>query len=160
MSRELLASLAKEHARIKIEAVRGFVQRTARFYEDAINDLERLFNSIEEIGPEEADGFADDRYIEDEIVELSGHLAIVALYRVVELGTKQLLRWRYGNDARRLYSIDRLQTVLANDFGTDITTVDRYHAMNETRLLNNAVKHDGRVSNYLKTEVGDLIAMM
>ncbi len=93
---------------------------------------------------------ADDLYELDLITNLADHLAVVAPYRVVEINTQRMLNQKFGTTAARgkAFQWRTLRNFLSGD-GIEIDKIPHYHAINELRLLNNAVKHAGRVSSEL-----------
>jgi hypothetical protein len=103
--------------------------------------------------PDEVQEFlADDLYELDAISDLADQLAIVALHRVVENNTGRILAHKFGAAAGRNASyIGRLHAFLTRH-GIDIGFVPHYRAVNELRLLNNAIKHAGHVTAELANE--------
>ena len=93
---------------------------------------------------------ADEVYILKSIAGLADQLAIVALYRVVELNTGQILAHKFGaHVAGTTFSIDRASDLLKKNLRIRMESVPHYRAINELRLLNNCIKHGGRVSKQL-----------
>lgn len=89
-----------------------------------------------------------------DIKGLTEELAIVALYRIVELNLKKILLWRYPKEAvAKLKSIDAILQRLAKD-GIRLEKVRHYRAADEIRLLNNAVKHEKKVTKQLEKYKG------
>jgi hypothetical protein len=101
--------------------------------------------------PEEAQEFlADEVDMLKSIAGLADQLAIVALYRVVELNTGRILRHKFGATvAGKTSRIDRVGDLLNKQLGVNIESVPHYRAVNELRLLNNCIKHEARVSKQL-----------
>jgi hypothetical protein len=112
--------------------------------------IERRANNL----PSEIQEFlADDLHELDAISDLADQLSIVALYSVVEINTGQVLAQRFGPAARKNASyIKRLHKFLMQQQRIDIKRIPHYRAVNELRLLNNAVKHAGRVTAELARE--------
>jgi hypothetical protein len=104
--------------------------------------------------PAEVQEFLADELNElDVILDLADQLAIVALYRVVEINTGRILAHKFGTAVRRNASnIRTLRTFLMRQQGINIARIPHYRAMNELRLLNNAIKHAGRVTAELSNE--------
>jgi hypothetical protein len=95
---------------------------------------------------------ADDLHELDAICALSDQLSIVALYRVVEINTGRILGHQYGAAAsRNASSISRLRSFL-NRQGINLDRIPQFGAVNELRLLNNAIKHAGDVTPELASE--------
>jgi hypothetical protein len=95
---------------------------------------------------------ADDLHELDAISDLADQLAMVALYRVVEINTGRILAHKFGAGARRNAPyFGRLRTFLMQQ-GVDIERIPHYRAANELRLLNSAIKHAGHVTAELANE--------
>lgn len=100
------------------------------------------------------DTLASDYEILEDIKELSEQLAIVALYRIVELNIQKILLWRYPKEqVKKLRRIDRIADHLSKD-GIRLEKVRHYKAADEIRLLNNAVKHEKKVTKQLEKYKG------
>lgn len=84
-----------------------------------------------------------------DVVNLTYELAIIALYKKVEITTKKAIKILDPNiEQKNLYRIDFLKQQLKNQ-GINIATFTNYKAMNELRILNNCIKHSGLVNNEL-----------
>lgn len=95
---------------------------------------------------------ADDLYELEAISKLADQLAIVALHCVVEINTGKILTHKFGATAGRNASyIARLSDFL-RQHGINIKRIPHYRAVNELRLLNNAIKHAGHVTADLANE--------
>jgi len=102
------------------------------------------------LSPEAQEFLADDFAELDTVTRLSDQLAIVALYRVVELTTGRMIAHEFGRAAQRQASdIGKVADLLKNQKGIDLKAVPHYHAIDELRLLNNAIKHEGKVTKPL-----------
>ncbi len=85
--------------------------------------------------------------IAEEILELSEELSIVAAYRVVELNTKRLTRWL--DPTYTHFSWPSFAELLHARMKVDIRDLDGASAVDELRLLNNAIKHEAKVTDEL-----------
>jgi hypothetical protein len=94
---------------------------------------------------------ADDLNELDAILGLADQLAIVALHRVVEMNTGRILAHKFGTATRTASYSGRLRKFLAQH-GINIELIPHYRAINELRLLNNAIKHAGYVTAELAHE--------
>jgi hypothetical protein len=148
MSRDVIIDAAAELARLEIDSVARFLDNLKSAFDDEVRRLGELITKADR---EYADVLGDEFSSEKEVVELGEQLAIVAAYRVVELLSKRVLAFsKYGpKKAGELFRFDRLKDALRKDFGVDISTLDGFAGVNEIRLINNAVKHDGLVSHAL-----------
>ena len=109
---------------------------------------------------EYSDFLKDEFYILDQIKEISNQFVIIGLYRIVELETvKQLKRLYSGNDLKNLFKFGNMIKKLKNDYSIDVKKLTNYKAIDELRLLNNAIKHKNKVTKQLSVypdwNVGD-----
>jgi hypothetical protein len=92
---------------------------------------------------------SDDHYFLDEAQKLSHELAIVALYKKIEITTKRAVVAAYPDiPSKSLFKINELKKELKKK-GVDIKSLPHYKAMDETRCLNNDIKHNGVVGKEL-----------
>lgn len=143
----------------RLHALERVVARELEILEGFRIQLEEQHQSelkkLDEVYGEEDDGIeflADESYMLDEVLDLGGQLAIVALYRIVELKSSKILGWRWSEKDIKdmnLYKADSLAKALRRELGIDIKALPGFAAVNELRLLNNAIKHQGRVSAQL-----------
>lgn len=90
----------------------------------------------------------------NEVEELAYELAIIALYKKIEITTKKILKITYPEiDRKKLYKFQELKKTL-KDKEIDIENLNYYLAMDELRCLNNSIKHSGEVSNELAKYAG------
>ncbi|WP_125931911.1 hypothetical protein [Thiosocius teredinicola] len=81
-----------------------------------------------------------------EVQHLSDELAIVALYKQVELHTKRVAKKHFPKiDPKKLSSIDDQIKLLP----FKLKKLHAFAAFDELRLLNNSIKHEGKVSKSL-----------
>ena len=146
--------MVEKGAERDVEQVAEYRRLFAEKHED---DLEAL----RERAGDEDDGvefYADEAWLLDELLALATEMAVVALYRVVEVHTGRILRWRWKADdlkKEQTYRFDRLKKWVCRELGTDLTELPGYDAVNELRLANNAVKHaDGKASSALRGRKG------
>ena len=139
----------RHFAEIEVEMIDRFRAHVS----DAAAAQRRSIHQRADELPEEIQEFlADDIYELDKISDLADQLAIVALHRVVELSTQRILMHKFGAAAGRKASyIDALRKFLKGH-DIDIERIPHYRAMNELRLLNNAIKHAGHVNPQLAAE--------
>ncbi len=91
----------------------------------------------------------DDHYFLEEAEKLSAELAIVALYKKIEITTKSAVLIAYPDiPSKDLFPIDKLKKALKAK-NILIVQLSHYAAMDEVRCLNNAIKHSGLVSGEL-----------
>lgn len=91
----------------------------------------------------------------DEILELVEDMQIVALYKSVEITMQKILKVSelplYNNNKLNFFKL-----ISHPDLNVDIYKIYGYSAFNELRLINNCIKHSGRVSRDL-SKYGDWI---
>jgi hypothetical protein len=98
--------------------------------------------------------FDDDHYFLDEAEKLSHELAIVALYKIVEINSKRAIKAAFPDaPAKELFRINELKKFLRGK-GVNITKLKHYKSMNEVRCISNCIKHDGFVDSKLAAYPG------
>ena len=91
----------------------------------------------------------DDHYFLEEAEKLSAELAIVALYKKIEITTKSAVLIAYPDiPSKDLFQIKKLKKALKAK-KIDIHQLSHYASMDEIRCLNNAIKHSGLVGGEL-----------
>jgi len=97
------------------------------------------------------DSLTDEFDILREVNLLSSQLAVIALYRIVEIRTKSILKRHLNNskDINSAFQFKNLLSLLKKEFGINLKNVKYYSQINELRCLNNSIKHQGTVSNEL-----------
>lgn len=143
-----IPALLGELASNQIELVRGYRKRAEFDYDAEMIELAKLA----EQASADVDDLAEDAALLDQFAQLRDELAIVALYRVVELDSKTALRWYYSSEdieRRRLFQYDKMSKALKADLRVDVKELTRHDDIRQLRLANNAVKHEGKVSSKL-----------
>jgi hypothetical protein len=93
--------------------------------------------------------FDDEHYFVEEAKKLAHELSIVALYKKIEITVGRAVKIAYPDaPAGSFFKIKELKNFLTNK-GIDISRLSGYPGMDETRTLNNAIKHSGTVSEEL-----------
>ncbi|MDD1607293.1 MAG: class I tRNA ligase family protein, partial [Methylococcaceae bacterium] len=96
----------------------------------------------------------DEKDFLNEVETLTYELAILALYKKIEITTKTSIKvFPNVSDAqlKKLSDIKELKEYL-NKRDIDITLIKNYKAMDEIRLINNSIKHDDCISHDLARE--------
>ena len=92
---------------------------------------------------------SDDVYFYNQIKPLTHELAIVALYKRIEILTKRAVTTVMPNvNASGLFKFKDLKSTLLS-YGVDLTQVSHYAALDETRIINNCIKHSGMANSEL-----------
>ena len=95
------------------------------------------------------DSQTDEFQILDEIELLSSQLSIVALYRIVEIRIKSILSISSKfnrNEISSIFIFKILKEKLAKKFNIDIKSIKGFDSIDELRCLNNAIKHQNKVT--------------
>jgi len=147
------AAIFQQIAEFGVDHVLSFLTT----YEDNYaSDLASL-DERAKAGDEDQDQLADEKYLLDQILGLALQLGAVALYRIVEINTKNILMWRWSAayiKAQQLYRADRLRALLKRELGVQIQQLTGFGTVDELRCANNAVKHEGMVSQALAVYPG------
>ena len=146
----------------KTRRLRSFFERQAK-YESS--DIDKFREHVEEGHarrlaaahrrvaklPDEIDDFLFEEVHElDAISRLADELSIVALYRAVEVNTARIVVYEFGlAEKAKASRIESLEKLLWTKKGLKLDTVPYYRAIDELRLLNNAIKHAGIVTETL-----------
>ena len=86
-----------------------------------------------------------------EIVSLGDELAIIALYKKIELTRKRIIKRSFQSlNERQLSYFDYIK----NNLPFDITQIDGAVGVDELRLINNSIKHQGEASRELSRYQG------
>ena len=94
------------------------------------------------------DDLSSDYKLLTAVKEMSEQLAMVALYRVVELNMKNVLIWRYKPEEVEKLDIKEIGKLLAKD-GIQLQNIANFDAADESRRINNAIKHKNKVTKDL-----------
>lgn len=143
-----IPSIMRKLAEIEVQRTLDFLAQNEEKYE---SELKRL-SAVARDDDDYADFAADLKYQLDELKTLSEQMAVVALYRIVELNTIKILHWRWKKEeveTKGLYKADRLRKELKSTLSCDIRQITGYRGVDELRVANNAVKHRGIVSREL-----------
>ena len=151
----LILAISKRFDYEEIEGLRDSVKGFARAREKSI------LKNINSLDP---DQFENGRDLEDyrshleseaeflvEVELLSNEMCILALYKKLEIATRKLVTKFYPKlNAGELHNIDYLKRNLP----FDITALDEFASIDELRLINNSIKHQGVVSHALSSYPG------
>ncbi|MBB3277409.1 hypothetical protein [Pseudoxanthomonas sp. OG2] len=111
-------------------------------------ELDQSLQGFEEMLIDDEVGFYE------ELKPLASELSIVALYKRIEILTKRAVTTAHPSiNPAQLFKFNQLKAALLAT-GLDLQTVSNYVAADETRALNNCVKHSGKVSEELAAYPG------
>lgn len=138
----LVAHFAEMEIR-QIEEFRRFVKAHHQRDTHALEELARQTPEDDEY----TDRLTDEWYELENTLALAEQWPIVALYRVTEATTLSILSHTpfASKVPKSIYRFDALRRVL-KDHQVALDRVPHFAAANELRLLNNAIKHSGKVT--------------
>jgi len=133
------------------------------FLDHLNTSVNRRIKKIEEeeknLSPDKFENPIDMDYYRDHLNEfiislnatksLGDELSIIALYKKVETQTVRVLKMKLPNMTSKRLSI---YTQFCEALPFDVKTVDGFLSFNELRLINNSIKHEGKVSSDLAKE--------
>jgi len=139
-------------AKLEIEVLRKFFELVSQqkkeqeihlgqLYRQSANDMPESSEDLEE----DLEGLCDEFWMLDLAENQAQRLAIVGLYRIVELCTRNMFLWIYYGQEEKLKSLHRWKSQklrLREDFEYDLQTTRDYAAVDELRCLNNVIKHN------------------
>ncbi len=144
--------------RFEIEKILKFVDQVKRQNLSDSKQYEKEYSEI--VNSELSEDLSGNFYresIEDlfydlkQINNLSEQLTIIALYKLTELQMKSVLNF-FINDTKKTegsFQIKVLKKIIKNNFGFSLSQVSSFKKIDELRLLNNSIKHQGTVSKAL-----------
>lgn len=123
----------------------------SRYTTEQVNETKKRIDEVRRdntLGESEKEWILDavgsDIDFYEDIYCLAESLVILALYKKVEINTVHLISVAKVK-IKDPYKIDSLKNGLLNA-GIDIKILPGFDAVNETRLINNCIKHSGKVS--------------
>lgn len=141
--------IAKESARLQTEYLENFRNLMRRGRRERADDLKERLDEIDPSG-EYAEVLGDEKQVLDEIQDLADEMAIIGLYRIVELNLKKLALHLYTSGNRpELRNTGAVRSKLKSDYNLDINNIYNFDEVNELRVLNNAIKHQREVTEEL-----------
>ena len=141
--------IAKASARLQTEYLEDFRNLMRRGRREKADDLEERLDDIDPTG-EYADVLADEKQVLVEIQDLADEMAIIGLYRIVELNLKKLALHLYSSgDRPELRNTGAVRSKLKSDYNLDINNIGKFEHIDELRVLNNAIKHQREVTEEL-----------
>jgi hypothetical protein len=143
---------AKAVARLvkyRVDNVANFREQIQRTIHEERRELER--SAKKEQVEEKLEAIQDDLAVLDEMAETANQLAFVGLYSAIELRLKALLGPRISdpNDLGKVFRFKELAKLLKKEFKITINQLQGFQTINEIRLINNSVKHEGKVGEEL-----------
>ncbi len=146
--------IAETLARGQVETLKNFLDSSEEHARDELKELDQIAATEKkedwesDVVYEQYLGSLDSRAeTAREIVVLATQLAMVGLYRVVELEAQRLLRWRYSEgDVDQMFRDNTFPRILRRDLNLNVREIKRFRSVDEVRLISNAVKHKGEVT--------------
>lgn len=135
-----------------LDEFRDLVRSSLRRQERALEKDSESLKNMDDGYDENIYGYAS--HIEDrwillrDVDNLAGQLLVVALFRQTELHIKRVVKRTDPNvDPSKLFNFKALKSALP----FKIELLPNFDSFNELRMLNNAVKHQGKVGDELST---------
>ncbi|BBB66537.1 hypothetical protein UNDYM_2284 [Undibacterium sp. YM2] len=98
------------------------------------------------------ESYADEYYASEQTVFLIGEMQIIAMYKTAEIAIKRMLKISdlfTDEEIGKMYVHPILKSKLKSKASIDIEILTGYKALDELRLINNCLKHSGRVDDDL-----------
>jgi hypothetical protein len=153
MTLSFVKMLENFQKRMEVDAIEEFrahlnasVNRSKKQIENKYSDI-KLSQFENEYDMESYKGMLEDEiFMLEEVKNLADELSITALYKHIELHTKRVVKRHLPSiDESSISDIRRLKIALP----FKLEKVYEYSSFNELRLINNSIKHQGKVSNQL-----------
>lgn len=146
--------LENSHRRLNDEAISEFRSLVKTSIGKWVTSVDKEWNSLSPDGflnendMEGYKGVLDDQYyLAQQVRQLSDELSITALYKLVEIHTKKVVSWHLPSiSPKKLGNIRGLNESLP----FELREVKAFSAFDELRELNNAIKHQGVVTDNLE----------
>ena len=117
------------------------------FLEDSIKRTRHLEKLSLKGGPD--DRYADDFADLKSVTRLNSELALIALWRCVELCRKRVIQGTLGNEVAREAWTHAKAVKALKEIGIAGSKLQSWKTVDELRCLNNAIKHSGYVEGPL-----------
>lgn len=145
--------LENSHRRINDEAILEFRELVNSSLSGWVRKVDDEWNSLSPerfLDENDMEGYKnvlDDQYhLASQVRNLANELSITALYKLVEIHTKKVIKWHLPSiESKKLFNINSLDKALP----FNLADVKSYSNFDELRELNNSIKHLGTVSEKL-----------
>lgn len=146
----LLESWDKRFETEELDEFRELVATSVSRQQKAIEHDKAFYSELEFEDENDVQSYKmhlDDRdYFTSEVQHLANELSIMALLKQLELHIKRVVKKRFPSvDEKQLFKIAELKKLLP----FNVNKLHCFGAFDELRLINNAIKHEGKVSNEL-----------
>jgi hypothetical protein len=143
--------MVAEFAKLEIMQISHFLDSVRTHRRRELNETDQMGKALAGDDPI-IDTLIDDAYRLSQTLDLANQLAIVALYRTIETLSASALASRFSKNAAKAAShLPSLEKLLSGH-GVILSSIPHYRVADELRLLNNAVKHSGKVSQGLSVK--------
>ncbi|WP_273818154.1 hypothetical protein [Providencia rettgeri] len=127
----------------------SYMNEQAAIFIDKINSDEYLTEDEKQL---QIEFISDELYSAHKAKMLSTELAIIGLYKTLEIQIKT------AASISKLFSKSQIEELsnhlslieIFNEKDINIKSIDFYHKFNELRLINNCIKHEGKVNTKLE----------
>jgi hypothetical protein len=147
---KLFEQLDKRFETETLDEFHGHLEASLRWRQKSL-DEEYFSLTVEQFeDPRDIEGYRahleDKMAFSGDVQHLADELSVVALYKQVELHTKRVAKRNFPNiNEKELFKIETLKKALP----FDLEALPDFQAFDELRLINNAIKHEGKVSEEL-----------
>lgn len=95
---------------------------------------------------------SDDINSAKEAMDLAQELAIIGLYKTIELRINKSVRASGLMSNNKISQLSAIGTLIYNfnNIGIDVTKIDHFNEFRELKLINNALKHTGEINQELE----------
>ena len=147
---KLLEALDKRFETEELDEFRDLVAVSLNRQQTSLASVYASLSDAQFDDPNDRESYAvhlEDRMVfANEVQKLADELAIVALFKKVELHTKRVAKRNFPKlDEGQLFNIASLIKVMP----FDVEALPNFKSFHELRLLSNAIKHEGKVSHKL-----------
>lgn len=158
MNRSFKKALVKINTDLEPDTLYELLLLSRSYKNNFINEAERKLKRIEKdlnLDIEEKnrliEGLSDDVSMANEISLLGEELAIIGLYKTIEIAIKKACKLSGKFNDEEIYEMYITKKLIKNfnNIKIDIKIIDGFSSFEELKLLNNSLKHEGTINKNL-----------
>lgn len=158
MNRSFKRALVKINTDLEPDTLYELLLLSRSYKNNFINEAERKLKRIEKdlnLDIEEKnrliEGLSDDVSMANEISLLGEELAIIGLYKTIEIAIKKACKLSGKFNDEEIYEMYITKKLIKNfnNIKIDIKIIDGFTSFEELKLLNNSLKHEGTINKNL-----------
>jgi len=158
MNRSFKKALVKINTDLEPDTLYELLLLSRSYKNNFINEAERKLKRIEKdlnLDIEEKnrliEGLSDDVSMANEISLLGEELAIIGLYKTIEIAIKRACKLSGKFNDEEIYEMYITKKLIKNfnNIKIDIKIIDGFTSFEELKLLNNSLKHEGTINKNL-----------